>query len=113
MKVYSDIYKIYFDEDFGNLVFNYNEVGIFNIDINTINLEDTNFEEDDSRIIVHVILLAWRTKFEKSKGLKKELNKELMLVVWHPNRWWDWCVSEDGKKETDPMFIEEDIWGYW
>ena len=30
-----------------------------------------------------------------------------MPVVWHPNRWWDWCVSEDEKKEIDPMFIEE------
>ena len=29
-----------------------------------------------------------------------------MPVVWHPNRWWDQCMSED-KKEIDPMFIEE------
>ena len=30
-----------------------------------------------------------------------------MPVAWHPNRWWDWCMSEDEKKEIDPMFIEE------
>ena len=30
-----------------------------------------------------------------------------MPVAWHPSRWWDWCVSEDEKKEIDPMFIEE------
>ena len=30
-----------------------------------------------------------------------------MLVACHPNRWWDWCMSKDGKKETDTMFIEE------
>ena len=30
-----------------------------------------------------------------------------MPVAWHPNRWWDWWVSEDEKKEIDPMFIEE------
>ena len=30
-----------------------------------------------------------------------------MPVAWHTNRWWDWCVSEDEKKEIDPMFIEE------
>ena len=30
-----------------------------------------------------------------------------MPAAWHPNRWWDWCVSENEKKEIDPMFIEE------
>ena len=51
--------------------------------------------------------MAWNFKFEKRKALKKELNEELMPVAWHPNRWWDWCVSENEKKEIDPMFIEE------
>ena len=30
-----------------------------------------------------------------------------MQVAWHLNRWWDWCVSEDEKKQIDEMFIEE------
>ena len=30
-----------------------------------------------------------------------------MPIAWHPSRWWDCCVSEDEKKETDPMFIKE------
>ena len=30
-----------------------------------------------------------------------------MSVVWDPNIWWDCYVSEDEKKEKDPMFIEE------
>lgn len=30
-----------------------------------------------------------------------------MRVAWHPNRWWDCCVSDDEKKQIDPMFIEE------
>ena len=30
-----------------------------------------------------------------------------MPVAWHPNKWWDWCLSEDDRKEIDPMFIEE------
>ena len=30
-----------------------------------------------------------------------------MPVGWHPNRQLDWFVSEDEKKEIDPMFIEE------
>ena len=73
---------------------------ILNIDLNCINLD-----EDDSGTIIHVRLLAWRTKFEKLKTLLKELNEELMSVLCHPNRWWDRCVSENEKKETDSMFI--------
>ena len=30
-----------------------------------------------------------------------------MPIVWHPVRWWDWCVSEDEKKEINPILIEE------
>ena len=30
-----------------------------------------------------------------------------MPVVWYANRWWGWCLSEDEKKEVDPIFIEE------
>ena len=30
-----------------------------------------------------------------------------MPLAWYPNRWWDWCMSEDEKKEIDPMFIEK------
>ena len=22
-----------------------------------------------------------------------------MPVAWNPDRWWDWCISEDEKKE--------------
>ena len=105
--VYANENILYFDDDFGNVVFNYNEMGILTIDLNCINLDDNNFDEDDSGTIIHVRLLAWHTKFEKHKALKKELNREPMPVAWHPNRWWDWCMSEDEKKEIDPMFIEE------
>ena len=30
-----------------------------------------------------------------------------MPVAGHPNKWFDLCVSEDEKKETNPIFIEE------
>ena len=44
---------------------------------------------------------------KKRKKLKKELSEELRPVAWHPSKWWDWCMSEDEKKEIDPMFIED------
>ena len=52
-------------------------------------------------------LLAWYIKFTKQKELKKELSEELMPVVWHPHRCWDWCSLEVENKEIGPIFIEE------
>ena len=68
--LYADENILYFNEDSGNVVFTYNETGILNIDLNSINL-DINFDEDDSDTIVLIRLLAWHIKFEKRKELKK------------------------------------------
>ena len=32
------------------------------------------------------------------------MEEELMCVVWHPLRWWDCCMSEDEKKETEKLW---------
>ena len=79
-------------------------MGVLNIDLNCTNFIDSNFDEYDPDT-THARLLVQHTKFEKRIAVKKN-NEKLMPVVWHPNRWWDWSVSEDEKKETDPMFIE-------
>ena len=71
--LYADKNILYFNEDSGNVVFNYNEMGILNIDLNNVNL-DNNFDEDDPDIIILIRLLALHIKFEKRKSLKKELN---------------------------------------
>ena len=42
--------------------------------------------------------LAWHTKFEKRKALKKALNEKLMEIAWHPKRCSCFCQSEDEKK---------------
>ena len=45
-------------------------MGILNIDLNNINL-DNNFHKDDPDIIIFIRLLAWHIKFEKRKALKE------------------------------------------
>ena len=56
-------------------------------------------------IYIYIVrLLAWHSKFEKSKALIKELNEELMPVAWHPKRMWNFCMWEDETKETEPIF---------
>ena len=29
-----------------------------------------------------------------------------MTVVWHPNRWWYWCMPEGEKREVELIFTE-------
>ena len=83
-KLFTDLYAdeniLYFNEDSSNTTFNDNEIGILNIDLKSINLDDNNFYEDDPGTIIQVRLLAWNIEFEKREALKKELNEELMPV---------------------------------
>ena len=97
--------RIYFNENPGNILFSSNEMGILNIDLNNINV-DNNFDEDDPDTIILIRLLAWYIKFDKRKALTKELHEKLMLIAWHPKRWWNSCVSKDEKKEIEPIFTE-------
>ena len=59
-----------FIEDSGNVIFSCNGMGILNIDLININL-DENFDEDDPDTIIFIRLLAWHIKFEKRKAIKK------------------------------------------
>ena len=49
------------------LYFFCNEMGILSIDLNNINLDNSNYDEDEPGTIIHVRLLAWHIKFEKRK----------------------------------------------
>ena len=83
----ADDNMFYFNEDSGNAVLLCNEMCILSICLNNINLDDTNYDEDDPYCIIHTRLSAWHIKFEKRKVLKTGSNKELMLLAWHPRRW--------------------------
>ena len=99
---YEDDYILYFNEDD---LFSCNEMDIFSINLNNIILDDTNYNEDGHDTIIYIRLLAWPIKFEKRKALKKELNEELKSIVWHPKTWWNFCVSEDEKKEIKVFLL--------
>ena len=64
--LYADENILYFNEDSGDVVFNYKEMRILNnIDI------DRNFDEDDPETFILIRLLTWHIKYEKRKKLKK------------------------------------------
>ena len=66
IKIIKEIFTaLYADE---NILYFSKEMGIPNIDLNNINL-DNNYAENDPDIIFLVRLLAWHIKFEKYKTL--------------------------------------------
>ena len=83
---YADETIIYFNKNFGAVKFCCNEMGILSADVNDVDLEDSNYDESDPETIFHVRILAWHSKLEKRKALKKELNEKLMLITWHSRR---------------------------
>ena len=32
-----------------------------------------------------------------------------MPIAWHPSRYWDWCMSEDEKRETEKLWTQAGI----
>ena len=55
--LYADENILYFNEDSGSVVYNCSEMGMYNIDLNNINL-DNDFDEDDSDTIILIRRLA-------------------------------------------------------
>ena len=47
--------------------------------------------------------------YKKRKAQKAKIKDELMPIVWHPSRWWDWCVAENEKKRERNCFRLSDI----
>ena len=76
-------------------------MGILNTPVNNINLYKTSYDENGPDTITHSRLL---------ENALKQLNEELMAIAWYPKRWCCWFMSEDEKKEIDPMSIEKLHW---
>ena len=46
-------------------------MGILNTDLINIDLDDTDYDEDDPETFINIRLLAWHIQYEKQKTLKK------------------------------------------
>ena len=46
-------------------------------------------------------VIGWHNDYQKGKAQKSQIKEQLMSIAWHPSKWWDWCVPEDEKTETE------------
>ena len=47
----------------------------------------------------------WCYGYRKRKEQKARIKEDLMPIAWHPSRYWDWCLSEDEKREKEKLFL--------
>ena len=47
--------------------------------------------------------VTWYNGYPQRKVQKAQVKAELMPIAWHPSRWWNWCIPEDDKKETEKL----------
>ena len=71
--LYADDNILCFNKDSGDAIFSCYEIGILSIDLNNINLDNTNYDGDDPETIVHIRLLSSHIKFKKRKAFKKRV----------------------------------------
>ena len=83
--LYADENILYLNEDSGNVVFSYDKMSILNISFNNINLDDTNYVEDDPGTIIFIDFLLGILNLKNAKHLKK-ISEELMSIAWHAKR---------------------------
>ena len=50
--------------------------------------------------VVHDDLLQYHHK----RQFYAKIDNELLPIAWHPDRFWDWCMPEDEKKEISKIF---------
>ena len=62
-RLYADDNIFCFNEDSDDAIFSCHGMGILSIDLINVNLDDTNYDEDDPQTIIHIRLLASYIKF--------------------------------------------------
>ena len=60
----------FFNEDYGNVTFSRDEMGIFIVNLDKINLYGVNFDEDCLETNLYVRLIAWQNIFKECKSYK-------------------------------------------
>ena len=67
--------------------------------IQTMTYYDNYFVDNDG-------VIKWHDgeKQQERNAQKAQIKQELIPIAWHPSRYWDWCMSEDEKRDTEALW---------
>ena len=63
-----------------------------------IEYQDDDDDDDEDNF------LKWYEVYKKRKIQKASIKEALAPIAWHPLRWWDWCVPENEKRDTEGLW---------
>ena len=63
--------------------------------------EKGKYYQDKVQKLKTMICIA---EYMNHKGKKAKIKEELLPVAWHPDRVFDWCFSEDEKKDLEKLW---------
>ena len=66
--------------------------------------EKINRWYDDDYVYNDDEMIKWYEGYKKRKVQKASIKEGLMPIAWHLSRNWDWCMSEEEKKETEKLW---------
>ena len=95
----------FFDKVSGNATFSRDEISILGVYLNNIKIDVINFDKDDRETIVYFWVVTWHNRLKQHNAFKKHISKELIIVAWHPKRWWDWSMPEDEIKKLNHFLL--------
>ena len=49
--------------------------------------------------------IEWYEDHKGRKAQKAKMKEELLPIALHPSHWWNWCMSEEEKKEIEKLFL--------
>ena len=61
--------------------------------------DDSGYCDDDENNF-----FKWYDGYKKRKAQKASKKEDLLPITWYPSRYWDWCISEDEKKDTEALW---------
>ena len=50
-------------------------------------------------------LIKCHEGYHKRNAWKASIKEELLPIAWHPSRYWDWYMTEEGKKDTEKIIL--------
>ena len=69
-----------------------------------VTFKKLNLWYDDNYVYNDNEMIKWYERYKRRKAQKASIKEELLPITLHPSRWWDWCMSEDEKEETEKLW---------
>ena len=89
----------------------FGDIGLDDDDDDDDDIEHVNFFEFNTYMMIHKEIYFKSLSSELYKGVHKHryfksIHRDLIPIAWHPDRYLDWCLDEEEKKDLKQLWGE-------